>query len=192
MSENDFRPGPPDHLVDRIVFDEDVIQERIKELGRQLTKDYQGKSLLLIGILRGAFIFMADLIREIDLSLTVDFMLVSSYENRKSSSGVVRIVKDANKNIQDRHVLIVEDIIDTGQTYNSLKNTLETRSPASLKICALLNKSDNRKVDVPVDYYGFEAPNKFLVGFGLDYREYHRECPYIFVPTEGALDQLEG
>jgi len=192
MSTNSANPGPPDELVDHIVLDEATIQQRVEELGKQLTKDYEGKSLLAIGILRGAFIFMADLIREMDLSLTVDFMLVSSYEDLKSSSGAVRIVMGAKKNIQDRHVLIVEDIIDTGQTYNSLKNTLETRSPASLKICALLNKPENRKVEVPVDYHGFEVPNKFLVGYGLDYREFHRECPYIFVPTQDALDQLEG
>jgi hypoxanthine phosphoribosyltransferase len=187
----DWHLKPSDELVERVVYDESEIKERVRSLGKEISEAYGDEEILVVGILRGAFVFMADLIRELDLPLTVDFMLVSSYEESRTSSGVVRIVKDTKKNIQDCHVLIVEDIIDTGYTYNSLRKTLSTRDPSSLKICALLNKESNREVDVDVDFYGFDAPDEFLVGYGLDYREYHRECPYIFVPTEKALEKLD-
>ncbi|MFP4687565.1 MAG: hypoxanthine phosphoribosyltransferase [bacterium] len=180
-----------DSIMDEVIFDEQQIKRRVSELGTEITDKYNGEPLLIIGVLRGAFIFMADLIRSIDLPIAVDFMLVSSYGERKNSSGVVRIVKDTKENIFDRHVLIVEDIVDTGYTYNSLKKTLQTREPASLRVCSLLNKKINRKVEVDVDFYGFESPDEFLVGYGLDYLEYHRECPFIFKPTEEALNQLE-
>lgn len=191
MRDDDWHLKPSDDLVEEVIFDQETIQSRVEQLGRTISDHYGDKNVLVVGILRGAFVFMADLIRELNLPLTVDFMLVSSYEESRTSSGVVRIIKDTKENIQDRHVLIVEDIIDTGYTYNSLRKTLQTRDPASLKICALLNKEDNRQVDVDVDFYGFDAPNEFLVGYGLDYREYHRECPYIFVPTRDALEQLD-
>ncbi len=181
-----------DSIADEVIFDEDQIRTRVRELGAEITQMYNDEPLLIIGVLRGAFIFMADLIRHIDLPLAVDFMLVSSYGERKNSSGVVRIVKDTKENIFDRNVLIVEDIVDTGYTYNSLNRTLQTREPASLRVCSLLNKTVNRKVEVDVDFYGFESPDEFLVGYGLDYMEYHRECPFIFKPTDEALDQLEG
>lgn len=191
MTDNDWRLRKSDDLVEKVVYNEDEIQDRVRELAEEISREYGDQEVLVVGILRGAFIFMADLIRELDLPLTVDFMLVSSYDESRTSSGVVRIIKDTKENIEDRHVLIVEDIIDTGYTYNSLRKTLATRSPASLKICALLNKDDNRQVDVDVDFYGFDAPANFLVGYGLDYREFHRECPYIFVPTADALEQLD-
>ncbi len=177
-------------IVDEIIFTEDQINSEVKKLGREITADYQDQDLLIIGVLRGAFVFMADLIRELDLCVSVDFMLVSSYEENKETTGVVRIIKDAKENIFGRHVLIVEDIVDTGLTYYNLKKTLKTREPASLSVCTLLNKQVNRRVDVSVDYYGFESPDEFLVGYGLDYREYYRECPYIFKPTETALQEI--
>jgi len=180
-----------EQIKDARIFSAETISNRVEELGRQISKDYQGKNLLVIGILRGAFVFMADLIRQIEVPLEVDFMLVSSYGDRKDSSGVVRIVKDAKKNIQGEYVLIIEDIVDTGLTYYNLKETLMTRNPESLKICALLNKLSDRQKDVEVDYYGFETNEEFLVGYGLDYREHFRDCPYIFRPTREALDRLE-
>jgi len=190
--------GPPftddlDEIVDEILFERERIQDRVCELGEEITSDYRGtgREILVVGILRGAFVFMADLIRELEIPLTVDFMLVSSYEERRRSSGVVRIIKDTQENVNDRHVLLVEDIVDTGYTCNSLQKTLKTRSPASLKFCSFLNKRGNRKVDVEPDYYGFDIPDKFVVGYGLDYREYHRECPYVFVPTDSAIAELE-
>ncbi len=178
-------------IVEKIVFSEQDIKNKVERLGKQITEDFWGKELLVIGVLRGAFIFMADLIREIKLDIAVDFMLVSSYENSKESSGIVRIVKDAKENIYHRHVLIVEDIIDTGLTYYNLKKTLETRDPASLSICTLLSKDRPRTVEVPIDYYGFEAPDEFLVGYGLDYQENYRHCKYIFKPTKMALEEIE-
>ncbi|MGM0381767.1 MAG: hypoxanthine phosphoribosyltransferase [bacterium] len=178
-------------IKDKRIFSKKTIEDRVKKLGEKISKDYRGKNLLIIGILRGAFIFMADLIRQIEIPIEVDFMLVSSYGDRKDTSGVVRIVKDTKKNIQGRDVLIIEDIVDTGLTYYNLKETLLTREPESLKICALLNKLTDRQKDVEVDYYGFETNEEFLVGYGLDYQERFRECPYIFRPTPQALENLE-
>lgn len=178
-------------IVDEIVLQESQIQERVVELAEEISEDYRGEELLIVGILRGAFVFMSDIIRKMTVPLTVDFMMVSSYGNSRTTSGVVRIINDTKENINGRHVLILEDIIDTGLTYHSLKRTLETRDPASLSVCTLLNKPENRQVDVPIDYKGFDIPDRFVVGYGLDYMEYFREIPYIFVPTQDALERME-
>ncbi len=179
-----------DHIMDEVVISEEEIQQRVRELGREISQAYEGKQILLVGILRGAFVFMADLIRHIDPAVTVDFMLVSSYEGTESS-GHVRILKDTKDTITDLHVLIIEDIVDTGQTYASLRDTLLPRDPASLRICTLLNKPSRRVVDVDVDFQGFEIGDQFVVGYGLDYQEFHRETPFIFVPTPEAQRRLD-
>lgn len=165
--------------IKRILFDENALQKRVEELGRQITQDYAGQELLLIGILRGAAVFMADLIRHIKIPISYDFMAVSSYGDSTRSSGVVRIQKDLNENVEGRHVLIVEDIVDTGLTLKYLLENLQSRNSASVKICCLLDKPDRRKVDVPIDYEGFSIPDLFVVGYGLDYAQRYRNLPYI-------------
>lgn len=163
------------------LLEEQAIRTRVRELGKQISVDYEGKELLLVGILKGAFIFMADLIRQIEVPVTVDFVVVSSYGASTESSGVVRIEKDLEKGIEGKHVLIVEDIIDTGLTLNYLKHNLETRGPASVRICALLDKPSRRKVSVEADYLGFSIADEFVVGYGLDFAERHRHLPYVAV-----------
>ncbi len=171
-------------LVDdlsQVLMSEAQIQGRVRQLGRQLTADYTEKDPLLVGILSGSFPFIADLVRAMNLPLAVDFMAVSSYGDRTSSSGVVRILKDLNSSIAGRHVVIVEDIVDTGLTLDYLYQNLQTRHPASLKVCALLDKREARKREVEVDYVGFHCPNEFVVGYGLDYRGRYRNLPFIGV-----------
>ncbi len=150
------------------------IEARVRELGGRITRDYEGKSLLLVGILRGAFVVLADLMRHIDLPCEVDFMEVSSYGSGTSSSGVVRILKDLEEDITDRHVLIVEDIIDTGLTLSYLLRSLRARRPASIEIFSLLSKPTRRRVEVDVRYVGFEVPDVFVVGYGIDYAGRYR------------------
>jgi hypoxanthine phosphoribosyltransferase len=167
--------------LSQILLSEAAIARRVAELGRQLQADYQEKEPLLVGILSGSFPFIADLVRAVNLPLEVDFMAVSSYGDRTSSSGVVRILKDLNSSIAGRHVIVVEDIVDTGLTLDYLYQNLQTRHPASLKVCALLDKREARKVEVEVDYVGFHCPNEFVVGYGLDYRGRYRNLPFIGV-----------
>jgi hypoxanthine phosphoribosyltransferase len=167
--------------IGEILLTEQQIFERTEELAREITDDYRGKNPLLICILKGGLMFLADLMREIQLPLEIDFMAVSSYGDSTESSGVVRILMDLQRNIQGRHVLIVEDIIDTGQTLNYIIENLETRDPASVKVCTLLNKFARREVDIPLDYVGFDIPDKFVVGYGLDYGEIYRNLPYVAV-----------
>ena len=167
--------------VEKILFNEDELASRIKELGEVITQDYAGKEILMIGVLRGAVIFMADLARAIKLPVAIDFMAVSSYGATTSSSGVVRILKDLDEDVENKHVLIVEDIIDSGLTLNYLMDNLWSRKPASIKICTLLNKPDRRKVDVPIAYNGFTIPDYFVVGYGLDFAEKYRNFPFIGV-----------
>ncbi|MGN1098883.1 MAG: hypoxanthine phosphoribosyltransferase [Christensenellales bacterium] len=169
--------------IKQVLFDEAKIKERVKELGRLITEDYRGKDLVLVTILRGACVFLADLMREIEIPCKVDFMAISSYGNTTKSSGEVRVLKDLNTPIENKHILIVEDIIDSGYTLNYLKGLLGARQPASVKICALLDKPERREVNCYGDYVGFEIPNAFIVGYGLDYAEYFRNLPYI-----GILD----
>ncbi|MEM3793895.1 MAG: hypoxanthine phosphoribosyltransferase [Candidatus Bathyarchaeia archaeon] len=167
--------------IAEILIDERTLQARIRELGEQISRDYQGKRPVLVGVLKGAFMFMADLIRHISVPHEVDFMATSSYGAATETSGVVRILKDLDTPISGRHVLIVEDIIDTGLTLDYLTRILKARNPASLRICTLLDKRERRRIPIPLDYVGFEIPNKFVVGYGLDFGELYRNLPFIAV-----------
>ncbi|MCB9639474.1 MAG: hypoxanthine phosphoribosyltransferase [Myxococcales bacterium] len=158
---------------------EEQIQTRIRELGEQITQDYQDKDLVLVGVLRGSYLFLADLSRHIDLPLIVDFLAVSSYGTRTQSSGVVRLTNDLSMSIVDKDVLLVEDIVDTGLTMSYLIENLATRKPRSIKICSLLDKPARNIQPVNIDYLGFEIPDKFVVGYGLDYMGRYRNLPYI-------------
>jgi hypoxanthine phosphoribosyltransferase len=164
-----------------ILFTEEAVTERIRELGAQITRDYEGKNPLIIGILKGATLFMADLVKRIEFPVEIDFMAVSSYGQSSESSGVVRIIKDLDQSIEGRDVIIVEDIIDTGLTLVYLKNLLEQRKAASVKLVTLLDKPDRHKVDITADYLGFTVPDHFIVGYGLDYAERYRNLPYVGV-----------
>ncbi|MBP3888580.1 MAG: hypoxanthine phosphoribosyltransferase [Cellulosilyticum sp.] len=165
--------------IQEVLFSEEVLNQRITELGAQLTEEYKGKSLVVIGILKGSNIFTSDLVRKIDVSLRMEFMAVSSYGNATESTGVVKILKDLDREIKGEHVLIVEDIVDSGLTLKYLKEILETRKPASIKICTLLDKPARRKENITPDYLGFEVPDEFIVGYGIDYAERYRNLPYI-------------
>jgi len=167
--------------VGEILIEQDVLQARITELGQEISKEYEGRDLLLVGVLKGAVFFMADLMRELSVPCEIDFMAISSYGASTDSSGVVRILKDLDANISGRDVLVVEDIIDSGLTLSYLMRSLKARKPASLEICALLTKPDRREIDVPVRFVGFEIPNKFVIGYGLDFAERYRNLPYVAV-----------
>jgi hypoxanthine phosphoribosyltransferase len=165
--------------LDEILIDESKLRERIAELGEEISRDYQNENLHLICILRGGIIFLSDLMRYIKIPNTVDFMAVSSYGITRQSTGQVRITLDLKEDIQDRHVLLVEDIVDSGYTIASVLEFLKTRHPKSLRICTLLNKPERREVEVPIHYCGFVIPNKFVFGYGLDMDEYYRNLPFI-------------
>ena len=167
--------------VGEVLIDEDALRARITELGEELSRDYEGRDLLLVGVLKGAVFFMADLMRELTVPCEIDFMAISSYGAATDSSGVVRILKDLDINIAGREVLVVEDIIDSGLTLSYLMRNLKARKPSSLEICALLTKPERREIDVPVRYVGFEIPNKFVIGYGLDFAERYRNLPYVAV-----------
>jgi hypoxanthine phosphoribosyltransferase len=167
--------------VEEVLIPEEVLQDRIRELGRRISTDYNSKDPLLVGILTGAFVFMADLLRAITIPCQVDFMATASYGAGTESSGIVRILKDLNQSIEGRHVLVVDDIIDTGLTMDYLCETLKARYPASLRVCALLDKRPRRLRDVPIDFSGFEIPDRFVVGYGLDYAGRYRNLPFIGV-----------
>jgi hypoxanthine phosphoribosyltransferase len=165
--------------LDQILVNEEQLQKRIAELGAEISRDYSGKSLHMICILRGGVMFLTDLMRQVTIPCTVDFMAVSSYGTARKSTGQVRITLDLNQEIQARHVLLVEDIVDSGYTIRSVLDLLETRKPLSLKVCTLLDKPERREVDVPIHYRGFQIPNKFVFGYGLDIDEYYRNLPFI-------------
>ena len=175
MLENDIK---------KILISHDEIVTAARELGQKLTKDYQGKSPILVGILKGSVPFMAELIKHIDTHIELDFMLVSSYHGGTSSTGVINIIKDMDQDIKGRDILFVEDIIDTGKTLKSLKELFEGRQPASVKIATLLDKPEGRLVEIEADYTCFTIPNEFVVGYGLDYDENYRNLPYIGVLKE--------
>ncbi len=167
--------------VEAVLIGQERLQERIRELGDEISGDYDGRDLLLIGVLKGAVFFMADLMRRLTVPCEIDFMAISSYGASTDSSGVVRILKDLDINIENRDVLVVEDIIDSGLTLSYLMRNLEARSPSSLEVCALLTKHERREIDVDVRYVGFEIPNRFVIGYGLDFAERYRNLPYVAV-----------
>jgi hypoxanthine phosphoribosyltransferase len=172
-----------ERAVTEVLVDEVTLRNRVAELGEEISRDYQGRDLLLIGVLKGAVFFMADLMRHLTVPCEIDFMAISSYGASTDSSGVVRILKDLDINIEGREVLVVEDIIDSGLTLSYLIRNLEAREPASLEVCALMTKPERRQIDVPVRYIGFEIPNRFVIGYGLDFAERYRNLPYV-----GVLD----
>jgi hypoxanthine phosphoribosyltransferase len=171
--------------IGEVLLSQDEIQDKIRELAKRITEDYRDRDLLLVGVLKGAFILMSDLAREIDLPLEFDFMAVSSYGSATRTSGVVRILKDLDYEISDRHVLLVEDIIDSGLTLKYLLKYLWARKPASLEVCALMRKTGMQKVGIEVRYNGFEIPPVFVVGYGLDYMQQYRNLPYVAVLSGG-------
>lgn len=170
-----------DDDVAEVLLTEEQIRQRARELGQQISTDYKGQDLLLVCVLKGAITFLADLMREITIPHAIDFMAISSYGASTESSGVVRILKDLDSNIEGRNVLIVEDIIDTGRTLSYITRNLRTRRPKSLRICTLLSKPSRREIEIPLHYVGFEIPNKFVIGYGLDFAEIYRSLPYIGV-----------
>src|SRR6266705_941011 len=172
-----------ERAVTEVLIDEDTLRARVVELGEEISSDYAGRDLLLVGVLKGAVFFMADLMRNLTIPCEIDFMAISSYGDSTDSSGVVRILKDLDINIEARDVLVVEDIIDSGLTLSYLMRNLEAREPASLEICSLLTKPERREIEVPVRYVGFEIPNRFVIGYGLDFGERYRNLPYV-----GVLD----
>ena len=167
--------------IGEILVSEEQLATRIREMGADVTRDYRGKDLLLLGILKGAVLFLSDLIRNIEIPAEVDFMAVASYGSATKTSGVVQILKDLEEPVEGRDVLIVEDIVDTGLTLRYLLENLTGRGPRSVEVCALLSKREARVVDVPVRYVGFEIPNAFVVGYGLDYQQRYRGLPYVGV-----------
>lgn len=176
--------------VGTILLSEEAIRDRVRELGRALSERYAGKAPILVNILKGGFVFLADLIRSMDVPVELDFMVVSSYEDRTESSGVVRILSDLGLNIEGRHVLIVEDIVDTGLTLEYLRELLLARNPASLGIVTLLDKHERRQVAVPIDHVGFRIPDEFVVGYGLDYAQRFRNLPYITILDESDIQGI--
>jgi len=164
-----------------VLLSEEELKKRVKELGEQISRDYAGKEIVFVGVLRGSFIFMADLVREVNCYSYIDFMQVSSYGDRSTTTGAVKIVQDLSMNIEGRHVIVVEDILDSGVTLSYLTKYMEGRKPASIRIATLLDKPARRRTDVKADYAGFEVPDAFVVGYGLDYAQKYRSLPYIGV-----------
>ena len=175
--------------VGEILIGEQQLQKRISELGNEINDLYAGRELLLVGVLKGAVFFMADLMRSITVPCEIDFMAISSYGASTDSSGVVRILKDLDINIEGRHVLVIEDIVDSGLTLSYLMRNLESREPASLEVCALLTKPGRREIDVEVRFVGFEIPNRFVIGYGLDFAERYRNLRYVGVLHDDLMPE---
>lgn len=174
----------------QVIISEEKLKKRVQELGKEISADYRGKNPLLVGILRGGFIFTADLVRLLDFPHEIDFISVSSYGHSTSSSGAVRLLKDLNTSVQKRHLLLVDDIIDTGLTINYIAKSLELRKPASLAIVTLLEKEIKRKFELPTKYVGFKIPETFVVGYGLDYKQRYRNLPFI-AQLDGIQDRAK-
>jgi hypoxanthine phosphoribosyltransferase len=170
--------------VGEILVQSDDLSHRVRELAAEVSRDYEGRDLFLVGVLKGAVFFLSDLMRHLEVPCEVDFMAVSSYGSSTDTSGIVRILKDLDSPIEGREVLIVEDIVDSGLTLSYLLRTLRARNPASLEVCALLTKPERRKVELPIKYVGFEIPNRFAIGYGLDHGERFRNLPYVAVLRE--------
>jgi len=175
--------------IEEVLIPREVIAQKTRELGKKISEDYKGCELILVGVLKGGFVFLADLVREITIPVDMDFMEVSSYGNSTKSSGVVRIIKDLDVNIANKHVLIVEDIVDSGLTLKHLKELLNTRGPLSVKICTIFDKPSRRKTQVDIDYKGIEIPDKFIVGYGLDYKGKYRNLPDVCVLKKEIYDE---
>jgi hypoxanthine phosphoribosyltransferase len=173
-----------DAAIGNTLVDEEALAIRVRELGEQISADYAGREIFLVGVLKGAVFFVADLMRHLDVHCAIDFMAVASYGSSTDTSGVVRILKDLDAPIEGRDVLIVEDIVDSGLTLNYLLRTLRARNPASLEVCARLTKPERRKVDLPIRYVGFEIPNEFAIGYGLDHGERYRNLPFVAALSE--------
>jgi hypoxanthine phosphoribosyltransferase len=178
--------------IGNVLLSEETIRARVREIGREIAREYAGKNPVLVNLLKGGFIFLADLVRAMNIECEMDFMVVTSYEDKTESSGVVRILSDLGLNITGRHVLIVEDIVDTGLTLEYIRELLIARNPASLKIVTLLDKSSRRVLQVPLDWVGFEIPDEFVVGYGLDYAQRFRNLPYITVLDGSVLHSARG
>ena len=170
-----------DPAIGEILVGAEELQRRVEDLGAEISRDYEGRDLVMIGVLRGAVLFLADLLRHLSVPCEIDFMAVSSYGSQTDSSGVVRILKDLDSSIEGRHALIVEDIIDSGLTLQYLLRNLRARNPASLEVCALLTKPERLRVELPIRYVGFEIPNRFVIGYGLDYAQRYRNLSYVAV-----------
>ena len=170
--------------IKNVILSQEELSEIVTTLGKKITEDYKGKNLMLVSILKGSILFMADLMRAIDIPCTIDFMAVSSYGSGTKTSGVVKIIKDLDSSIEGKDLLIVEDILDSGRTLSYIKEILLARNPKSIKICTLFDKPERREADIYADYIGSKVPNEFIVGYGLDYDEYYRNLPYI-----GALKE---
>jgi hypoxanthine phosphoribosyltransferase len=183
-----------DAAVGKILVQQDELAHRVRELGKEISADYAGRELFLVGVLKGAMFFLSDLMRHLEVPCEVDFMAVASYGSSTDSSGVVRILKDLDAPIEGREVLIVEDIVDSGLTLQYLLRTLNARNPASLEVCALLTKPERRKVELPIRYVGFEIPNSFAIGYGLDHAERYRNLPYVAVladPVQKSIRKVD-
>jgi len=173
-----------DPAIGEILVGAEELQRRVEDLGAEISRDYEGRDLVMIGVLRGAVLFLADLLRHLSVPCEIDFMAVSSYGSQTDSSGVVRILKDLDSSIEGRHALIVEDIIDSGLTLQYLLRNLRARNPASLEACALLTKPERRRVELPIRYVGFEIPDRFVIGYGLDHAQRYRNLDYVAVLNE--------
>ncbi len=170
--------------IEKVLISEKELADIVKRLGKQISEDYRDKNLLMVSILKGSVIFMADLMRAINIPCSIDFMAVSTYGDKTKSSGVVRILKDLDSSIEGKDILIVEDILDSGKTLNYIQELLLARNPNSIRICTLFDKPDRREVDLYAEYIGAQVPNEFIVGYGLDYAQYYRNVPYIGVLKE--------
>jgi len=173
-----------DPSIGEVLVPAEDLQRRVRELGAEISRDYEGRDLVMIGVLKGAVLFLADLMRELTVACEIDFMAVSSYGSSTDSSGVVRILKDLEASIEGRDVLLIEDIVDSGLTLHYLLKNLRARNPRSLEVCALLTKPERRRVELPIRYVGFEIPNRFAIGYGLDHAQRHRNLPYVAVLDE--------
>jgi len=174
--------------IEKILINETELKDKVIELGKNISDDYKGLSPVFITVLRGSIIFLCDLIREVKIPISLDFLSVSSYSGQ-THTGVVRIIKDLDENIENKHVILIEDIIDTGLTLNYIVGMLQERKPASIKVCALLDKKVRRIIDIPIEYKGFEIPDEFVVGYGMDYNQQYRNLPFIGILKEEILNQ---